>query len=216
MISRTALEAETLGKILPQGLGEENEKRLALIHSAAAVAYHLLCKDMVDLSFITIVSRESNAEGQVAIENPVALRPGAFTKGFMRRHLRSSLVPSVAEEIFYGFDNCTKVTARTAVERERDCDFLRNNAQAMSDENSEFGYVPTGHVIEVNDFLRSNREEYILPSTTLERYARADEETRRLMEAQHAAPRDLLSNRRRRSKPSRRQCWRRRRFKPKR
>ena len=57
----------------------------------------------------------------------------------------------------------------------------------MSDENSEFGYVPTGHVIEVNDFLRSNREEYILPSTTRERYARADEETRRLMEAQYAA-----------------------------
>ena len=184
---QTALEAETLGKILPQGLGEENEKRLALIHSAAAVAYHLLCKDMVDLSFITIVARESNAEGQAAIaENPVALRPGAFTKGFMRRHLRSSLVPSVAEEIFYGFDNCTKVTAPYSGRAREIATFFVNNA-AMSDENSEFGYVPTGHVIEVNDFLRSNREEYILPSTTLERYARADEETRRLMEAQYAA-----------------------------
>jgi len=184
---QTALETETLGKVLPQGLGEENEKRLALIHSAAAVAYHLLCRDMVDVSFVTIVPRESNREGQVAIgENPVSLRPGVFTKGFMRRQLRSCLVPSVTEELFYGFDNCTKVTAPYSGRAREIANFFVQNA-AMSDEDSEFGYVPVGHVIEVSDFLRADRKEYLMPSTTNERYIRADEETRRLMESQYEA-----------------------------
>jgi cell division protease FtsH len=173
--------------MLPQGIGAENEKRLALIHGAAAVAYHLLCSDMVELSFATIVARESNAEGQVAIaENPVALRPGVFTKGFMRRHMRSCLIPSVTEEIFYGFDNCTKVTAPYSGRAREIANFFVNNC-AMSDEDSELSYMPTGQVIEVNDFLRSDRIEYMLPSTTLDRYKRADEETRRLLENQYAA-----------------------------
>jgi cell division protease FtsH len=189
---QTALETETLGKVLPQGLGEENEKRLALVHAAAAVGYHLLCKDMVELSFATIVARESNAEGQVAIaENPVALRPGAFTKGFLRRHLRTCLVPSVAEEVVYGFDNCTKVTAPYSGRAREIAAFFVNNC-AMSDEDSEFSYIPTGQVIEVNDFLRSDRVEHMLPSTTADRYIRADEETRRLMENQYAAARRFV------------------------
>ena len=189
---QTALEMETLGKVLPQGLGEENEKRLALIHSAAAVAYRCLCNDMGDISFVTIVARESNAEGQLALaENPVALRPGAFTKGFMRRHLRACFVPSIAEEVFYGFDNCTKVTAPYTGRAREIANFFVHNA-AMSDENSEFMYYPTGNVIEVTDFLRAEREEYRLPSTTDDRYARADEEVRRLMERQYAAARRFV------------------------
>ena len=192
---QVAMETETLGKVLPS-LGEENEKRLALVHSAAAVATHLLCKDMLDVSFVTVVARESNAEGQLAVgENPVALRPGAFTKGFMRRHMRTCLVPSVAEEVFYGFDNCTKVTAPYSGRAREIANFFVQNC-AMSDEDSEFSYIPTGHVIEVTDFLRANREEYMLPSTTLNRYARADEETRRLLEAQHAAARRFVEKQR--------------------
>ena len=185
---QTALEIETLGKVLPQGLGEENERRLALIHAASAVALRLLCTDMIDLSYVTIVARETNAEGQVAIaENPIALRPGAFTKGFLRRHLRSCLIPSVAEQVVYGFDNCTKVAAPYTARAREIATFFVNNSGFSDEEGSEFAYMPTGHVLEKNDFLGGNREEYMLPGTTFDRYTAADKETRRLMEAQYAA-----------------------------
>ena len=157
---------------------------------------------MGDISFVTIVARESNAEGQLALaENPVALRPGAFTKGFMRRHLRACFVPSIAEEVFYGFDNCTKVTAPYTGRAREIANFFVHNA-AMSDENSEFMYYPTGNVIEVTDFLRAEREEYRLPSTTDDRYARADEEVRRLMERQYAAARRFRRKTKRRHRCS--------------
>jgi len=194
---QTALEVETLGKVLPQGLGEENERRLALIHAASAVALRLLCKDMIDLSYVTIVARETNAEGQVAIaENPIALRPGAFTKGFLRRHLRSCLIPSVAEQLVYGFDNCTKVAAPYNARAREIATFFVNNAGFSDEEGSEFAYMPTGHIIEKNDFLGGNREEYMLPGTTFDRYAAADRETRRLMEAQYAAAQRFVEKQR--------------------
>ena len=185
---QTALEVETLGKVSPQGIGEENERRLALIHAASAVALRLLCRDMIDLSYVTIVARESNAEGEVAIaENPIALRPGAFTKGFLRRHLRSCLIPAVAEQIAYGFDNCTKIAAPYNARAREIATFFVNNAGFSDEEGSEFAYMPAGQIVEKLDFLGGEREEYMLPSTTFDRYGRADRESRRLMENQYEA-----------------------------
>ena len=64
-----AVEAEQLGKTLPVNRGEANDRRLARVHAACAVATELLMKDACKLNFVSIIPRETNLDGCVSLKD---------------------------------------------------------------------------------------------------------------------------------------------------
>jgi ATP-dependent metalloprotease FtsH len=188
-----AVEAETLGKTLPIDRGEANDRRLARVHAACAVATAILMRDVCRLNFVSIVPRETNRDGCVSLKDfPEVERPNAMTRSILTRHTRVCFVPQIAEEEFYGFDDLSFAAAPYTA-RAREIATMMVSAGGMGATlDSRSNYVPTTDQFMIADFLRSDVVEMMLRSTTVEAYFETDREARVMLQKQHALARDFV------------------------
>ena len=188
-----AVEAETLGKTLPIDRGEANDRRLARVHAACAVATAILMRDVCRLNFVSIVPRETNRDGCVSLKDfPEVERPNAMTRSILTRHTRVCFVPQIAEEEFYGFDDLSFAAAPYTA-RAREIATMMVSAGGMGATlDSRSNYVPTTDQFMIADFLRSDVVEMMLRSTTVEAYFETDREARVMLQKQHALARGFV------------------------
>jgi len=179
---RIALDIEIMGKVLPFNIGEENEKRLALVHAAAAIAYEYYAPDIARVSFVTVLPRESNLTGQVCLlQDPDNDRTKIFTKSFHRRLMRVSHAPGCFEELYYGFDKNSKASAPYDI-RARELAISMVHEAGMSDvKDSYFSLSVNYDVLELSTFLKDKRQGYLLSSVDKEMYGKAEFEIREIM-----------------------------------
>ena len=188
-----AVEAEQLGKTLPIDRGEANDRRLARVHAACAVATVLLMKDVCKLNFVSIVPRETNLDGCVSLKDfPEVERPGAMTRAILTRHTRACFVPQLAEEEHYGFDDLSFAAAPYTA-RAREIATMMVTSAGMAREGSRLNYVPATDQFMISDFLRSDVVEFLLRSTTADRYFESDREARAMLQEEHAAARRFVA-----------------------
>ena len=218
-----AVEAEQLGKALPIVRGDANERRIARVHAACAVATALLMPDVCKLNFASIVPRETNADGLVALKDfPEVERPKAFTRATLTRHCRACFVPQLAEEAHYGFDDLSPAAAPyTARAREVATMMVYTAGMgagawggnggegagggAGSEEEEDDAkarkarsdFVPTVDQFQVVDFLRRDVVEFLLRSTTADAYFASDREAREMLQREHANARAFVERQRR-------------------
>ena len=187
-----AVEAEQLGKTLPVNRGEANDRRLARVHAACAVATELLMKDACKLNFVSIIPRETNLDGCVSLKDfPEVERPGAMTRAILTRHTRACFVPQLAEEEHYGFDDVSFAAAPYTA-RAREIATMMVTSAGMAREGSRLNYVPATDQFMIADFLRSDVVEFLLRSTTADRYFESDREARAMLQEEHAAARRFV------------------------
>ena len=188
-----AVEAEQLGKTLPIDRGEANDRRLARVHAACAVATVLLMKDVCKLNFVSIIPRETNLDGCVSLKDfPEVERPGAMTRAILTRHTRACFVPQLAEEEHYGFDDVSFAAAPYTA-RAREIATMMVTSAGMAREGSRLNYVPATDQFMIADFLRSDVVEFLLRSTTADRYFESDREARAMLQEEHAAARRFVA-----------------------
>ena len=186
---RTALDIEIMGKVLPFNIGAENEKRLALIHSAAAIAYEMHAPDIARVSFVTVLPRESNVTGQVCLlSDPDNDRTKIFTKSFHRRLMRVAFSAGCFEELYYGFDKNSKASAAYDV-RARELAISMVHESGMSDvKDSYFALSINYDVLELSTFLKDKRRGYLLSNVDKDMYSKAEFEIREIMrQSRHEA-----------------------------
>jgi len=179
---RTALDIEIMGKVLPFTIGPENEKRLALIHSAAAIAYEMHVPDIARVSFVTVLARESNVTGQVCLlSEPDNDRTKIYTKSFHRRLMRVAYSAGCFEELYYGFDKNSKASAAYDV-RARELAISMVHESGMSDvKDSYFALSINYDVLELSTFLKDKRRGYLLSNVDKDMYSKAEFEIREIM-----------------------------------
>ncbi|CAL6362138.1 unnamed protein product [Bathycoccus prasinos] len=179
---RTALDIEIMGKLLPFTIGPENEKRLALIHSAAAIAYEMHVPDIARVSFVTVLARESNTTGQVCLlSEPDNDRTKIFTKSFHRRLMRVAYSAGCFEELYYGFDKNSKASAAYDG-RARELAISMVHEAGMSDvKDSYFALSINYDVLELSTFLKDKRRGYLLSNVDKDMYSKAEFEIRDIM-----------------------------------
>ena len=192
-----AVEAETLGKALPIDRGEANDRRLARVHAACAVATAILMRDVCRLNFVSIVPRETNLDGCVSLKDfPEVERPNAMTRSILTRHTRVCFVPQLAEEEHYGFDDLSFAAAHYTA-RARGGDETMVSAAGMgAGADARSNYVPATDQFMIADFLRSDVVEMLLRSTTAEAYFETDREARVMLQRQHAEARAFVKRQR--------------------
>ena len=187
-----AVEAETLGKTLPINRGEANNRRLARVHAACAVATGILMHDVCKLNFVSITPRETNMDGCVSLKDfPEVDRPNAMTRSVLTRHTRTCFVPQLAEEEHYGFDD-TSFAAAPYTARAREVATMMISSSGMADPDSRLNFVPATDQFMVADFLRSDVMEMLLRSTTADAYFESDREARVMLQREHAAARRFV------------------------
>ena len=188
-----AVEAETLGKTLPIDRGEANDRRLARVHAACAVATAILMRDVCRLNFVSIVPRETNLDGCVSLKDfPEVERPNAMTRSILTRHTRTCFVPQLAEEEHYGFDDLSFAAAPYTARAREVATMMVSAAGMGSSAESRSNFVPTTDQFMIADFLRSDVVEMMLRSTTVEAYFESDREARVMLQQQHAAARAFV------------------------
>ena len=188
-----AVEAETLGKTLPIDRGEANDRRLARVHAACAVATAILMRDVCRLNFVSIVPRETNLDGCVSLKDfPEVERPNAMTRSILTRHTRTCFVPQLAEEEHYGFDDLSFAAAPYTARAREVATMMVSAAGMGAGAGSRFDYVPATDQFMIADFLRSDVVEMMLRSTTVEAYFESDREARVMLQRQHEAARAFV------------------------
>ena len=188
-----AVEAETLGKTLPIDRGEANDRRLARVHAACAVATAILMRDVCRLNFVSIVPRETNRDGCVSLKDfPEVERPNAMTRSILTRHTRVCFVPQLAEEEFYGFDDLSFAAAPYTARAREVATMMVSAAGMGATIDSRSNYVPATDQFMIADFLRSDVVEMMLRSTTVEAYFESDREARVMLQKQHALARAFV------------------------
>ena len=187
-----AVEAEMLGKMLPIDRGIENDRRIARVHASCAVATAVLLKDVCKLNFITIVPRETNLDGCVSVKDfPEIERPLTLTRGILTRQTRACFVPQLAEEEHYGFDDLSAAAAPYTA-RAREIVTMMVTAGGMAKEGSMLNYIPTTDQVQVSDFLRTDVVEFLLRTTTVDKYFESDRQAREMLELEHRAARRFV------------------------
>ena len=192
-----AVEAETLGKALPIDRGEANDRRLARVHAACAVATAILMRDVCRLNFVSIVPRETNLDGCVSLKDfPEVERPNAMTRSILTRHTRVCFVPQLAEEEHYGFDDLSFAAAPYTARAREVATMMVSAAGMGAGADARSNYVPATDQFMIADFLRSDVVEMLLRSTTAEAYFETDREARVMLQRQHAEARAFVKRQR--------------------
>jgi cell division protease FtsH len=192
-----ALEAETLGKLLPgssalQHLPGPVLRRLALQRAAGALAQELL-PQLPGLELVSVAARESSLHGFVrARVDDARDASGIFTAAFMRERAAALLAPRAAEEAVYGLEHMSVAHEEAIAEARalcRRCVYVG----AFASSAPALGRRALAYAGKDNDFLGAEAVASMPPHVSDATHAMADAEVAALMEDAYAMAARLIA-----------------------
>ena len=192
-----ALEAETLGKLLPgtsalQHLPGPVLRRLALQRAAEALAQELL-PQLPGVELVSVAARESSLNGFVrAHVDDTREAAGVYTAAFMRERAVALLAPRAAEEAVYGPEQMSVAHEAAIAEARaicRRCVYVG----AFASSAPALGRRALAYADVDNDFLGATAQAYMPSHVSDATHAMADAEVTALMEDAYAKAARLIA-----------------------